>query len=167
MSWLSPVSWAKWTWTAVRGGEEDGIEEELENSEQRGGRRGEGDDGDDEEERSQGCRQVSRGPGELAVSPHRGGSPVYVRLPSGARCRAAPTRLAGAAVVFASAAPRWLARSHARISVAGSAQGDTSFSLRVRAQPVSKTPECARVCPCPRGPRRTFPPRAAFLWRSN
>lgn len=24
MSWLSPVQWAKWTWSAVRGGEEEG-----------------------------------------------------------------------------------------------------------------------------------------------
>lgn len=53
MSWLSPVSWAKWTWTAVRGGEED--EEGQEASERREQREEE----EEEEERSQGCRQVS------------------------------------------------------------------------------------------------------------
>ncbi|TKS70887.1 Transforming acidic coiled-coil-containing protein 1 [Collichthys lucidus] len=35
MSWLSPVSWAKWTWTAVRGGEGEEDEEGLEASEER------------------------------------------------------------------------------------------------------------------------------------
>lgn len=57
MSWLSPVSWAKWTWTAVRGGEGEEDEEGLEASEEREqrGRRGEEEE---EEERSQGCRQV-------------------------------------------------------------------------------------------------------------
>lgn len=58
MSWLSPVSWAKWTWTAVRGGEGEGEEgeeglEASEESEQRGER-----EEREEEERSQGCRQV-------------------------------------------------------------------------------------------------------------
>ncbi|XP_056294304.1 transforming acidic coiled-coil-containing protein 2-like isoform X2 [Pseudoliparis swirei] len=51
MSWLSPVSWAKWTWTAVRGAEgeedEEGQEEASEPREQRGE--------EEEEERSQGC----------------------------------------------------------------------------------------------------------------
>ncbi|XP_031603712.1 transforming acidic coiled-coil-containing protein 1 isoform X1 [Oreochromis aureus] len=59
MSWLSPVSWAKWTWTAVRGGEgeedEDG-QEASEEREQRGERVEE-----DEEERSQGCSSDSEG----------------------------------------------------------------------------------------------------------
>lgn len=53
MSWLSPVSWAKWTWTAVRGGEEEQNEEGLETSEENGG----GEE-EKEEERSQGYRQV-------------------------------------------------------------------------------------------------------------
>ncbi|XP_075870355.1 transforming acidic coiled-coil-containing protein 1 isoform X3 [Nelusetta ayraudi] len=65
MSWLSPVSWAKWTWTAVRGGEEDGDEEELEAGEQRGERRGGEEEGEEEEEeeeeRSQGCSSDSDG----------------------------------------------------------------------------------------------------------
>ncbi|XP_067444005.1 transforming acidic coiled-coil-containing protein 1 isoform X2 [Thunnus thynnus] len=54
MSWLSPVSWAKWTWTAVRGAEgeedEEGQEASLER-EQRGER---GEEEEEEEERSQG-----------------------------------------------------------------------------------------------------------------
>ncbi|XP_077384773.1 transforming acidic coiled-coil-containing protein 1 isoform X2 [Festucalex cinctus] len=50
MSWLSPVSWAKWTWTAVRGGEEEGSEERVHQAED-----------DDEEERSQGCSSDSDG----------------------------------------------------------------------------------------------------------
>ena len=56
MSWLSPVSWAKWTWTAVRGAEGEEDEEGHEGSEEREiyGGRGDGE----EEERSQGCRQV-------------------------------------------------------------------------------------------------------------
>lgn len=58
MSWLSPVSWAKWTWTAVRGGEEEEDEDGQEASEERE-QRGERVD-EDEEERSQGCRQVLR-----------------------------------------------------------------------------------------------------------
>lgn len=58
MSWLSPVSWAKWTWTAVRGGEgQEQDEEGLEASEE-GEQRGERGE-EEEEERSQGCRQVS------------------------------------------------------------------------------------------------------------
>ncbi|KAE8298124.1 Transforming acidic coiled-coil-containing protein 1 Gastric cancer antigen Ga55 Taxin-1 [Larimichthys crocea] len=60
MSWLSPVSWAKWTWTAVRGGEGEEDEEGLEASEEREqrGRRGEEEE---EEERSQGCSSDSEG----------------------------------------------------------------------------------------------------------
>ncbi|KAF1391372.1 hypothetical protein PFLUV_G00041440 [Perca fluviatilis] len=60
MSWLSPVSWAKWTWTAVRGGEEgEEDEEEQEASEEREqrGERGE----EEEEERSQSCSSDSEG----------------------------------------------------------------------------------------------------------
>ncbi|XP_077430545.1 transforming acidic coiled-coil-containing protein 1 isoform X2 [Vanacampus margaritifer] len=52
MSWLSPVSWAKWTWTAVRGGEEEeeeGSEERVHQAE------------DDDEESSQGCSSDSDG----------------------------------------------------------------------------------------------------------
>uniref|UniRef100_A0A3P9HF38 Transforming, acidic coiled-coil containing protein 1 n=1 Tax=Oryzias latipes TaxID=8090 RepID=A0A3P9HF38_ORYLA len=51
MSWLSPVSWAKWTWTAVRGGEgeeDEGGLEENRNEEK-------------EEERSQECSSDSEG----------------------------------------------------------------------------------------------------------
>ncbi|XP_071018409.1 transforming acidic coiled-coil-containing protein 1-like [Oncorhynchus clarkii lewisi] len=61
MSWLSPMSWAKWTWTAVRGAEEG---EEVEGQEVKvedgllpcGGQREE-----EEEERSQGCSSDSEG----------------------------------------------------------------------------------------------------------
>lgn len=59
MSWLSPVSWAKWTWTAVRGGEED--EEGQEASEEREHHGERGEDEDDDEERSQGCSSDSEG----------------------------------------------------------------------------------------------------------
>ncbi|GAA6086536.1 transforming acidic coiled-coil-containing protein 1 isoform X1 [Tachysurus ichikawai] len=54
MSWLSPVQWAKWTWSAMKGAEEDEIEEnDVQNREME-------DDDDDEEEdkRSQSFRQV-------------------------------------------------------------------------------------------------------------
>ncbi|XP_054640878.1 transforming acidic coiled-coil-containing protein 1 isoform X2 [Dunckerocampus dactyliophorus] len=57
MSWLSPVSWAKWTWTAVRGGEE-GEEEEGSERVQGGEQR---EEEDDDEERSQGCSSDSDG----------------------------------------------------------------------------------------------------------
>ncbi|KAI3369486.1 hypothetical protein L3Q82_007700 [Scortum barcoo] len=57
MSWLSPVSWAKWTWTAVRGGEGEDGEEGQEASEERE-QRGERAEEEEEEERSQSCRQV-------------------------------------------------------------------------------------------------------------
>ncbi|XP_041836114.1 transforming acidic coiled-coil-containing protein 1 isoform X2 [Melanotaenia boesemani] len=59
MSWLSPVSWAKWTWTAVRGGEGDEDEEGQEASREREqfGRAEE----EEEEERSQGCSSDSEG----------------------------------------------------------------------------------------------------------
>ncbi|XP_077582284.1 transforming acidic coiled-coil-containing protein 1 isoform X2 [Stigmatopora nigra] len=53
MSWLSPVSWAKWTWTAVRGADE---EEEGEETVDPGEKREE-----DDEERSQGCSSDSDG----------------------------------------------------------------------------------------------------------
>ncbi|XP_006784590.1 transforming acidic coiled-coil-containing protein 1 isoform X2 [Neolamprologus brichardi] len=59
MSWLSPVSWAKWTWTAVRGGEGEEDEDGQEASEERE-QRGERVD-EDEEERSQGCSSDSEG----------------------------------------------------------------------------------------------------------
>uniref|UniRef100_A0A1A8PHQ7 Transforming, acidic coiled-coil containing protein 1 n=1 Tax=Nothobranchius rachovii TaxID=451742 RepID=A0A1A8PHQ7_9TELE len=54
MSWLSPVSWAKWTWTAVRGGEED--EEEAGGDREQFGIREE-----EVEERSQSCSSDSEG----------------------------------------------------------------------------------------------------------
>ncbi|XP_035517522.1 transforming acidic coiled-coil-containing protein 1 [Morone saxatilis] len=57
MSWLSPVSWAKWTWTAVRGAEGDEDEEGHEASEERE-QRGERVE-EEEEERSQGCSSDS------------------------------------------------------------------------------------------------------------
>lgn len=50
MSWLSPVQWAKWTWSAMKGAPEDeehGEQQEAQNNEV-----------DDEEERSQSGRQV-------------------------------------------------------------------------------------------------------------
>jgi len=60
MSWLSPVQWAKWTWSAVRGG---GEEEEYETDSgmddkpfTEGMRAMSGNQEDDE--RSHGCRQV-------------------------------------------------------------------------------------------------------------
>ncbi|KAM7422169.1 hypothetical protein PAMA_010306 [Pampus argenteus] len=58
MSWLSPVSWAKWTWTAVRGGEGEEDEEGQEASEEREQRGERGEEDEEEEERSQGFRQV-------------------------------------------------------------------------------------------------------------
>ncbi|XP_068598315.1 transforming acidic coiled-coil-containing protein 1-like [Brachionichthys hirsutus] len=67
MSWLSPVSWAKWTWTAVRGGEEEEEEEDKEGvgaskeREQRGARGKEEEEEEEEEERSQGCSSDSEG----------------------------------------------------------------------------------------------------------
>ncbi|XP_013987903.1 transforming acidic coiled-coil-containing protein 1 isoform X1 [Salmo salar] len=66
MSWLSPVSWAKWTWTAVRGaGEgEDGEEEEEEGQgvKEKDGRLSLGGKREEEEEDgSQGCSSDSEG----------------------------------------------------------------------------------------------------------
>lgn len=55
MSWLSPVSWAKWTWTAVRGGEGEEDEEGHEASEERQQLE---EEEEEEEERSQSYRQV-------------------------------------------------------------------------------------------------------------
>ncbi|KAK3550132.1 hypothetical protein QTP86_021063 [Hemibagrus guttatus] len=50
MSWLSPVQWAKWTWSAMKGAEEDELEEnDIQNGEL---------EEDEEEERSQSFRQV-------------------------------------------------------------------------------------------------------------
>ncbi|XP_029989478.1 transforming acidic coiled-coil-containing protein 1-like isoform X2 [Sphaeramia orbicularis] len=58
MSWLSPVSWAKWTWTAVRGGEGEEGEEGQEASEERDQH---GERREEEEERSQDCSSDSDG----------------------------------------------------------------------------------------------------------
>lgn len=60
MSWLSPVSWAKWTWTAVRGGEGEEDEEGQEASEERE-QHGERGEEEEEEERCQGCSSDSEG----------------------------------------------------------------------------------------------------------
>ncbi|XP_068450178.1 transforming acidic coiled-coil-containing protein 1 isoform X2 [Clinocottus analis] len=69
MSWLSPVSWAKWTWTAVRGGEGEEDEEGREASEQRGE-----EEEDEEDERSQSCSSDSEGQFETpeAATPEHG-----------------------------------------------------------------------------------------------
>ncbi|KAI5099568.1 transforming acidic coiled-coil-containing protein 1 isoform X2 [Silurus meridionalis] len=53
MSWLSPMQWAKWTWSAMKGAEED---EHDDNDVQNG--EIEEDDDNEEEERSQSFRQV-------------------------------------------------------------------------------------------------------------
>ncbi|XP_069366515.1 transforming acidic coiled-coil-containing protein 1 isoform X2 [Paralichthys olivaceus] len=72
MSWLSPVSWAKWTWTAVRGGEEDDEEgrEASEESQQRGERGEE----KEEDERSQGFSSDS----ECNFGTPEAATPVHV-----------------------------------------------------------------------------------------
>ncbi|KAM6947642.1 uncharacterized protein tacc1 [Lycodopsis pacificus] len=72
MSWLSPVSWAKWTWTAVRGGEGEEDEEGQDPSEERE-QRGEEEEEEEEEERSQGCSSDSDGQFDTpeAVTPVR------------------------------------------------------------------------------------------------
>lgn len=60
MSWLSPVQWAKWTWSAVRGGGEEegetdsGLDDEPLTEEMREAMSGDQED----DERSHGCRQV-------------------------------------------------------------------------------------------------------------
>ncbi|KAM9757776.1 transforming acidic coiled-coil-containing protein 1 isoform 2-T2 [Menidia menidia] len=59
MSWLSPVSWAKWTWTAVRGAEGEEDEERQDASEERE-QYGKAEE-EEEEERSQGCSSDSEG----------------------------------------------------------------------------------------------------------
>ncbi|KAK2862387.1 hypothetical protein Q5P01_001920 [Channa striata] len=59
MSWLSPVSWAKWTWTAVRGGEGD--DEEGQEASEEGKQRGERGEEEVEEESSQGGSSDSEG----------------------------------------------------------------------------------------------------------
>ncbi|XP_057176883.1 transforming acidic coiled-coil-containing protein 1 isoform X2 [Triplophysa rosa] len=62
MSWLSPVQWAKWTWSAVRGGGEDdgetdsGMDDEPLMEEAQ-----EALTGDQEDERSNGCSSDSEG----------------------------------------------------------------------------------------------------------
>ncbi|KAK2914809.1 transforming acidic coiled-coil-containing protein 1 isoform X2 [Channa argus] len=61
MSWLSPVSWAKWTWTAVRGGEGEGNDEEGQEASEEGKQRGERGEEEVEEESSQGCSSDSEG----------------------------------------------------------------------------------------------------------
>ncbi|XP_023283643.1 transforming acidic coiled-coil-containing protein 1-like isoform X2 [Seriola lalandi dorsalis] len=79
MSWLSPVSWAKWTWTAVRGGEGEEEDEEgqeaSEEREQRGERR---EEEEEEEERSQGCSSDSEGHFDTpeAATPVRAPPPI-------------------------------------------------------------------------------------------
>ncbi|XP_069567661.1 transforming acidic coiled-coil-containing protein 1 isoform X2 [Brachyistius frenatus] len=60
MSWLSPVSWAKWTWTAVRGAEGEEDEEGQEANEEREQYEGREEE-EEEEERSQGCSSDSEG----------------------------------------------------------------------------------------------------------
>ncbi|XP_042180528.1 transforming acidic coiled-coil-containing protein 1 isoform X2 [Oncorhynchus tshawytscha] len=73
MSWLSPMSWAKWTWTAVRGAEEvEGQEvKEEDGLLPCGGQREE-----EEEERSQGCSSDSEGHFETPEAQ----SPVHAPL---------------------------------------------------------------------------------------
>ncbi|XP_074521291.1 transforming acidic coiled-coil-containing protein 1 isoform X2 [Halichoeres trimaculatus] len=76
MSWLSPVSWAKWTWTAVRGGEEDGEGQEAsEEREQFGEQR---EEEEEEEERSQSCSSESDGHFDTpeAATPVRAPPPI-------------------------------------------------------------------------------------------
>ncbi|CAJ1051550.1 transforming acidic coiled-coil-containing protein 1 isoform X1 [Xyrichtys novacula] len=79
MSWLSPVSWAKWTWTAVRGGEEgeeDGEGQEASEEREQFGARGEEEE--EEEERSQSCSSDSDGHFDTpeAVTPIRAPPPI-------------------------------------------------------------------------------------------
>ncbi|KAK2823672.1 hypothetical protein Q7C36_020272 [Tachysurus vachellii] len=58
MSWLSPVQWAKWTWSAMKGAEEDELEEnDVQNREMED----DDDDDDEEEERSQSFSSDSEG----------------------------------------------------------------------------------------------------------
>ncbi|XP_052329649.1 transforming acidic coiled-coil-containing protein 1 isoform X2 [Oncorhynchus keta] len=71
MSWLSPMSWAKWTWTAVRGAEEGEEVEEEDGLLPCGGQREE-----EEEERSQGCSSDSEGHFETPEAQ----SPVHTPL---------------------------------------------------------------------------------------
>ncbi|XP_054877392.1 transforming acidic coiled-coil-containing protein 1-like isoform X2 [Poeciliopsis prolifica] len=74
MSWLSPVSWAKWTWTAVRGGEEDGEGQEANEEREQWRRREE----EEEEERSHGSSSDSEGHFDTpeAATPVRAPQPV-------------------------------------------------------------------------------------------
>ncbi|KAM4741438.1 transforming acidic coiled-coil-containing protein 1 isoform 2-T2 [Anableps anableps] len=74
MSWLSPVSWAKWTWTAVRGGEEDGEGQEANEEREQWGKREE----EEEEERSQGSSSDSESHFDTpeAATPVRAPQPV-------------------------------------------------------------------------------------------
>ncbi|KAG7493526.1 hypothetical protein JOB18_010890 [Solea senegalensis] len=60
MSWLSPVSWAKWTWTTVRGGEGEVEDEEGQEASEERERRQEEEE-EEEEDRSQGCSSDSEG----------------------------------------------------------------------------------------------------------
>ncbi|XP_077099053.1 transforming acidic coiled-coil-containing protein 1 isoform X1 [Siphateles boraxobius] len=63
MSWLSPVQWAKWTWSAVRGGGEEegetdsGMDDETLNEKMRVAMAGDQED----DERSHGCSSDSEG----------------------------------------------------------------------------------------------------------
>ncbi|KAM6979640.1 transforming acidic coiled-coil-containing protein 1-like [Aplochiton taeniatus] len=77
MSWLSPVSWAKWTWTAVRGaeeGDEDGFEARDDGL--AGGEPGE-EEGEEEEQRSQGFRRVYGSDSEGHFETPEAQSPVH------------------------------------------------------------------------------------------
>ncbi len=57
MSWLSPVQWAKWTWSAVRGGGEEEDETDLGMDDEALTEEAMPRDQEDDE-RSHGCRQV-------------------------------------------------------------------------------------------------------------
>ncbi|XP_055725017.1 transforming acidic coiled-coil-containing protein 1-like isoform X2 [Salvelinus fontinalis] len=75
MSWLSPISWAKWTWTAVRGAEE-GEEVERQEVKEENGLLPCGGQREEEEERSQGCSSDSEGHFETPEAQ----SPVHAPL---------------------------------------------------------------------------------------
>ncbi|KAM9523215.1 transforming acidic coiled-coil-containing protein 1-like isoform 1-T1 [Salvelinus alpinus] len=76
MSWLSPMSWAKWTWTAVRGAEEGEEVEGQEVKEENGLLPCRGQREEEEEERSQGCSSDSEGHFETPEAQ----SPVHAPL---------------------------------------------------------------------------------------
>lgn len=60
MSWLSPVLWAKWTWSAVRGGgeEKDETDSGMDDEPLTEGMRVAISGDQEDDERSHGCRQV-------------------------------------------------------------------------------------------------------------